>query len=245
LQREVFHTLIMLGRPASGKSEIIDYLQSTPESVRQERFHVGGLEIIDDFPILWSWFEEDKILRTMLNQPPLYTNEDGYFLHQYFWHLLIERVGLQYQKNLRNQAPGTNHLTRIVEFSRGSEHGGYAVALEHLPGELLQRAAICYVRVSYAESTRKNRKRFNPDRPDSILEHALSDEKMEKLYREDDWDCITQSKDRFVTIKSIRVPYVVFENEDDVTTGRSEALGERLETVLGGLWDLHSQVHNG
>jgi hypothetical protein len=34
------------------------------------------------------------------------------------------------------------------------------------------------------------------------------------------------------------VPYVVFENEDDVTTARGEALGRRLEKVLGRLWML-------
>jgi hypothetical protein len=41
-----------------------------------------------------------------------------------------------------------------------------------------------------------------------------------------------------VTVKGIRVPYVVFENEDDVTTAGGEALGERLEEVLGQLWML-------
>jgi hypothetical protein len=43
-----------------------------------------------------------------------------------------------------------------------------------------------------------------------------------------------------VTVKGIRVPYVVFENEDDVTTARDEALGERLEEILGRLWMLQS-----
>jgi hypothetical protein len=33
------------------------------------------------------------------------------------------------------------------------------------------------------------------------------------------------------------VPYAVFENEDDVTTARGTALGERLEETLTKLWE--------
>ncbi len=36
-------------------------------------------------------------------------------------------------------------------------------------------------------SLRKNRKRFNSYRPDGILEHSLSDEKLERLYKKEDW----------------------------------------------------------
>jgi hypothetical protein len=245
VNKEIFDTLILLGRPASGKSEIIDYLSNTPEALRQKRFHIGQMEVIDDFPILWSWFEEDDLLRTQLGQPPLYTDEGGYFLHEYFWHLLIERIGLEYQKSKRNGSSALSNVTRIVEFSRGSEHGGYAAALPHLPDELLERAAICYVRVSYAESTRKNHRRFNPERPDSILEHALSDEKMERLYREDDWDDLTQGMDGSITVKSISVPYYVFENEDDVTSARSGQLGGRLEHTLSQLWEAQAHDQGG
>jgi len=42
---------------------------------------------------------------------------------------------------------------------------------------MLKSAAILYVNVSFSESLRKNRKRFNPNKPDSILEHGLPDEK--------------------------------------------------------------------
>jgi hypothetical protein len=35
--------------------------------------------------------------------------------------------------------------------------------------------------------------------------------------------------------------YVVFPNEDDVTTGKPEQLNARLESVLGKLWSLYQQ----
>ena len=86
---------------------------------------------------------------------------------------------------------------------------------------------------------RKNRRRFNPARPDSILEHGLPDKKMERLYLESDWDQVSETDPEFITIQGQRVPYVVFENEDDVTTERGQALGARLEETLGRLWQLY------
>ena len=74
-----------------------------------------------------------------------------------------------------------------MEFSRGREHGGYRSAFEHITRELAQKMAVLYLDVSWEESLRKNRKRFNPDKPDSILEHGLPDAKLERLYKEVDW----------------------------------------------------------
>ena len=95
-----------------------------------------------------------------------------------------------------------------------------------------------FVRVPYEESLRKNRRRFNPDKPDSILEHGLSDEKMERLYRDDDFASVAPGDSGLVEIREYQVPFVVFPNEDDVTTGKPEQLAERLESVLGKLWEL-------
>ncbi len=82
----------------------------------------------------------------------------------------------------------------------------------------------------------ENRSRFNPNRPDSILEHGLSDEKMEKLYRETDWNDLMQSNSETLTLQGINVPFAIFENADDVTTAQGQALGERLESTLSELW---------
>jgi hypothetical protein len=37
----------------------------------------------------------------------------------------------------------------------------------------------------------------------------------------------------------MRVPYVVFDNSDDITAQRGEALGNRLEQALMDLWTLY------
>jgi hypothetical protein len=240
VSEDTFDVLVLIGRPASGKSEIIDFLKRAPRDERRRKFHTADLDILDDFPMLWTWFEEDYILAERFGQPRLHTDAEGYFKYPYLWHLLIERLGLEYHKRLREGAAyHDDRVTTLVEFSRGSEHGGYTEAFPHLPDDLLQRAGVVYVRVSFAESLRKNRHRFNPDRPDSILEHSLPDAKLERLYGADDWDALSGDEGTgFLRVRGIQVPFVVFENEDDVTTGRPELLEARLGEVLGQLWSL-------
>jgi hypothetical protein len=241
MANDIFDLLILVGRPASGKSEIIDFLTHLPDAVRHERFHIARLEVLDDFPILWSWFEEDDILSRKFGLPRLHSDEKGYFTHQELWHVLIERLDLDYAKKVRDDTSYHDHITTLIEFSRGSEHGGYAGAFQHVSDEILKRAAIVYVRVPFEESLRKNQRRFNPNRPDSILEHAMTDEKMERLYRDDDWAAVAPGDSGRLNIRGQNVPYAVFPNEDDVTTGKPDQMAARLESVLGKLWQLYKR----
>jgi hypothetical protein len=235
---ETFDILLLIARPAAGKSEIIDYLKRTDLGTRRQRFHISDFEEIDDFPMLWTWFEEDALL-TQMGQPRLHTTEAGYFKWDYLWDLLIRRICLEYDKRLKDNPAYHDRTTTIIEFARGKEHGGFARAFQYLSREVAEKAAILYIKVSYQESLRKNRRRFNPNRPHSILEHGLPDEKLERLYKASDWTEISASDPEFISIQGIKVPYVVFENEDDVTTGRGEALGNRLEETLSRLWELY------
>src|SRR5512135_1807358 len=156
MSKASFDLLLLIGRPASGKSEIIDYLVHANADERRRRYHVGEIEVLDDFPMLWTWFEEDDILNRKLGLPRLHSDANGYFEPPALWHLLIERLSLEYSKHLRDPAYH-EHTTALIEFSRGSEHGGYREAFQHLSDEILGKAAIVYVKVSFAESLRKNR----------------------------------------------------------------------------------------
>ena len=232
--------LILIGRPGPGKSEIIDYLKGVSDSQRLKRFHIAPFVEIDDFPMLWTWFEEDQILGEM-GYPRLHSDEDGYFLHHDLWHLLIRRLDLDYRKLLADQPEMSDTHTVIVEFSRGSEHGGFGQAFGHFSEELLKEAAVLFIDVSFEESLRKNRRRFNPDKPHSILEHGLPDDKLERLYGQSDWADFSSLDPEFLQIGSVSVPYVVFPNEDDVTTPGGDPLGQRLEECLGRLAELDAR----
>lgn len=240
-QKTTFDVLLLLGRPAAGKSEIIDQLKSTNISERIERYHIGNFEEIDDFPMLWTWYEEDALLSKM-GHPHLHTDEKGYFIGKHLWNLLIERLCLEYKKKLRDDPDYLDRYTSIIEFSRGKEHGGFKSAFSHLSPQILKKMAILYISVTWEESLRKNQARFNPNRPDSILEHGIPEYKMEKLYKYSDWDEESAANSKFIDIRGFQIPYVVFENEDDVTTLGGEALAKRLGETLGRLWHKYNHL---
>ena len=238
-----FKILLLIARPAAGKSEIIAHLKSTPLDERIRKFHVGNFEEVDDFPMLWTWFEEDAILSD-LGHARLYTDANGNFLYPYLWDLLVRRISLDYSKKLRDNPGYHQTKTTIIEFARGKSHGGFSRAFSHLSKEIAEKLAILYINVSWEESLRKNQARFNPDKPDSILEHGLSDEKMESLYRYSDWEELTLNQPDYLQIQGVSVPYTVFENEDDVTSPGGENLSNRLEESLMDLFSKYREKTN-
>ena len=237
---ERFETIILIGRPAAGKSETIDYLKHTGEPERVRRFHVGPFVEVDDFPFVWETFEIDDLLER-LGQPRVFTTRDYFFTGEHLWNLFIERINLEHRKLLARDPAFTATRTAIVEFSRGGDRG-FAEAFAHLSDEILRRAGIVYINVSYEESARKNRRRFDPAQADSILYHSLPDEKMERYYRTNDWERLSGGrKAGRIRVRSFDVPFAVFDNEPEQTDDPAK-LGPALERVFAALW---AEMHAG
>ena len=231
---ERFETILLIGRPAAGKSEVIDFLKKTDEAERVRRFHIGPFSEIDDFPFVWETFEIDDLLEK-LSQPRVFTNKDYFFKGDHLWNLFIERINLEFQKRLARDPESTRKETVLVEFSRGGENG-FAEAFAHLSDEILSRAGIVYINVSYEESARKNRRRFDPAQADSILYHSLPDAKMEYYYRTNDWERLAGNRKRGrLRVRGHDVPFAVLDNEPEQTDDAAK-LGPALEATFGTLW---------
>lgn len=236
-----FSNLILIGRPASGKSEIIDYILKSTHFARLQELNLGGkIEVLDDFPMLWAWFEEDYILEKKFGKERLHSTPEGYFKEKYLWNLLIQRLSLEQSKLLKEFEDDNPDLTILLEFARGSEHGGYKDAFENLSDEILSDAAVIYVKVPFEESLRKNRKRKNPDKPHSILQHSLDDEVLTKLYSECDWDEFSSGDKEYLTVRDIKVPYVVFDNMPSKTDSHDD-LEPEMKKVMSQLWNIYSR----
>jgi hypothetical protein len=231
--QDTFEAIILIGRPAAGKSETIDYLKKTPVDERRRRFHIGAFEEIDDFPMLWERFEDDDIFEKH-GFPRLHTTKDYYFKEHFFWNFLIERINLSFRKKLAADPRYTEKTTAVIEFSRGGENG-FAEAFSFLCDEILERAGIVYIDVSYEESARKNRRRYRPDLADSILYHSLPDEKMEFYYKTNDWHRLASGQNGTIAVRDFAVPYAVFPNEPEMTDDPAR-LGPALEDAFGRLW---------
>ncbi len=233
---ERFETIVLIGRPAAGKSEVIDFLKKTDEAERERRFRIGPFVELDDFPFVWETFEIDDLLEK-LGKPRVFTSRDYYFTGDHLWNLFIERINLEFRKRLARDPDFTTRETVLVEFSRGGERG-FEDAFAHLSDEILRRAGIVYINVSYEESVRKNRRRFDPKQADSILYHSLPDAKMEFYYRTNDWERLSGGRrSGRIRIRDRDVPFGVFDNEPEQTDDPRK-LGPALEKVFGDLWGL-------
>ena len=212
----VFDVLLLLGRPASGKSEFIDFLSRCPAERRAERFHVGDLRVVDDFPLLWEKFLEDDAWEK-LGLPRLYSRRVGsnyVVTNPAVWPFLIDRIAHLVEEPVSRGA-GPSRRTTVVEFSRGGPHA-YFEALSLLSPGLLRRAAILYVSVSAEESSRRNAARYDPSRGGEVLTHSVPQEEMARTYAEDDWPRLAPAPWGWVAVRGVRVPYVAMHNEPEL-----------------------------
>ena len=85
--KNTFETIILIGRPAAGKSEVIDFLKKTPVEQRRRRFHIGAFEEIDDFSMSGSASRSTRSSRSMAASA-LFTTSDNYFKEHFSWKLL-------------------------------------------------------------------------------------------------------------------------------------------------------------
>ncbi|MBI5217285.1 MAG: hypothetical protein HY960_16145 [Ignavibacteriae bacterium] len=233
MSKNNFDTIILTGRPAAGKSEVIDFLKKAPATERLNRFHIANFEELDDFVYVWETFEIDDML-TKHGKPRLWSDEKYWFKDHFIWNLYIERINLAYRKKLAANPNYHDDMTTIIEFARGGDNG-IGEALSYLHEEVLKRAVIVYIKVSYEESFRKNRRRARPGLEDSILYHSLPDEKMEFYYKTNDWEKLTAADPNFIEVKGFKVPYIAFENEPEKTDEPGK-LGAELERVTQKLW---------
>lgn len=223
-----FPILILTARPAAGKSEVIDYLKKADPAERLSRFHIGNVDEIDDFLYVWETFEIDDIL-TKHGKPRIWSDEKYWFKDDFIWNLYIERINLEYAKRVARDPRYHDTNTTLIEFARGGENGIYE-ALSYLNDEILRKAKIVYIRVDYAESVRKNRRRARKGEEHSILYHSLPDEKMDFYYKVNDWDKLEATNPNYIEVKGHKVPYAVFENMPEKTLD-PKLIGEEIERV--------------
>ena len=230
-----FPILIITGRPAAGKSEVIDFLKKCDPILRLEKFHIANFEELDDFVYVWETFELDDLM-TRFGKPRIWSDEKYWYKDQYVWDLYMERLALDYKKKVLKDPAYHDKMTTLVEFARGGENAIHH-ALTFLSDEMLSKASLVYIKVPYEESVRKNRRRARPGQEDSILYHSLPDEKMEFYYKTNDWEQLTAKDPNFIEVKGHKIPYCAFENMPEKTMDPA-LIAPELERVTKKLWSL-------
>lgn len=230
---ETIDVLLLLGRPASGKSEFIDFMSQITSDHRAREFFIAPFRIVDDFPILWDLFLQDDVWEHVGGKRMFSKRcETNYAVaNDSVWGYLIEQINARI---LAEMATPSSRRTLIIEFSRGGETG-YRDALSHIAPEILQRAAALYVSVSFEESWRRNIARYDEKKRDGILTHSVPREEMERTYGIDDWKTLTAGASvGHLQIGSIDVPFATMNNEPE--SKDPEVLAERYRAALAPLY---------
>jgi hypothetical protein len=228
-----FPILIITGRPAAGKSEVIDFLRKCDPIIRLEKYHIANFEELDDFLYVWETFELDDLMSQM-GKERVWSDEKYWFKDPYIWDLYMKRLALDYRKKLVRDPGYHDRITTLVEFARGGDDA-IQHALSCLSDEMLGRAALLYIRVPYEESVRKNRRRARTGEEDSILYHSLPDAKMEFYYKTNDWEQIEARHPSLIELREHMIPYAVFENMPEKTLD-PRLIGEELARATAKLW---------
>ncbi len=236
--KKTFDHLFVLGRPASGKSEFLDFMKNISDSERAEKYHIGKLNILDDFVWLWEKFEEDDIWEKIKGKR-LHSKRagHGYILDDgALFDFLMAKVNDAVAKKYLPQSNFYKENTLLIEFSRGGEKP-YLPALKYFDKKVLGRSAIFYVEVTAEESRRRNDARYIEKLKSSILAHKTPDEDMQRFYSTDDWSYMTKEKqDGYLELADVKVPFVTMNNEPE--SKDPKVLGPRYFAALNRLWEL-------
>ncbi len=238
-----FDHLLLLGRPAAGKSEFIDFMKKTSDAERAEIFKIGRFEELDDFVWLWEKFLEDDLWEEA-GQPRMYSlrYDENYGLDpkaEKLYDLMLARFNHEVAARYLTRPGFYDDGTLVIEFARGGKQG-YAYSLPRLSREILERAAILYVKVSFDESWRRNVARYEEKQKHSILAHMVPRQTMENFYLNDDWDTYTVQKgDGYLTVNKVKVPFFTMPNEPELK--ERGPLADRYGPALTRLMELYEK----
>jgi len=239
----IFEHLFILGRPASGKSEFIDFMKNISDAEREKKYHIGKFEEVDDFVWIWEKFMEDNIWEKA-GCPRLYSKHympanpgmapEGVRLFHFCMHKFNDVIASQYL----NHPEFYDDHTLLIEFSRGNHHT-FKDAFETLAPEILKRAAILFIDVTREESWRRNVARYQERLKYSILAHMVPKETFDYYYSDHNWNELTHDKsDGYLPVLGLKVPFVTMNNEPESTD--TVVLDKRYGDALNKLFELYN-----
>ncbi len=287
----IFKILLLLGLPASGKSEIRRFLASVDKETLARDFHIGEIIHMDDFPYVHFMRKIDLVLEKNNIRRVFFDSDELPFKNPYDWGTLVYLLNEDYlnlvhktslcfhsyteelfrridnaarkvdirnrlavlepdifrmikselefdakeifENNKRLSSENLEGKTVIIEFARGGGEDsmlpleapfGYGYSLAQLSNEILKNSVILYNWVTPEESRRRNKERFDPNKPGSILYHGVPAEVMQREYGIDDMEWLRDNSnidDTIMITKGSRIFYIpvaFFDNRVDKTT---------------------------
>ena len=139
----VFKTVLLVALPASGKSEVRNFMANIEAERLMREFHIGENLQLDDFPYVHFMRCIDEELERKGEPRIFYKSNEEPFFNDYDWGTLIELLNEDYERLMANQVinPESYAMELFERLDRAAKVAGIEPRLAMLDEELLSELA--------------------------------------------------------------------------------------------------------
>lgn len=142
MNNEVFKVVLLMALPASGKSEVRNFMMHMDPKVLQEEFHIGANLQLDDFPYVHMMRRIDDELQAMGEKRIFYPGEEP-FTDGRDWGTLCALLNEDYHDLLNRNVIRTDSAARLLfdRYDRAGAQAGIPYRMGVLKEEILSELA--------------------------------------------------------------------------------------------------------
>ena len=139
----VFKTVLLVALPASGKSEVRNFMANIEAERLKEEFHIGANLQLDDFPYVHFMRLIDNALEKRGEERVFYQSDDDPFFNDYDWGTLIMLLNEDYDRMMARKVinPESYAMELFERMDRAAKGAGLEPRLAELDEELLLELA--------------------------------------------------------------------------------------------------------
>lgn len=141
-RKKVFDVVLLMALPASGKSEIRNFMANIPEERLQKEFHIGQTLQLDDFPYVHMMRRIDDELMYM-GEPRVFYPGESPLIDGRDWETLCNLLNEDYLDIMNRNVVRADSAARLLfaRIDRAAVGAGFAPRLGLIRPEILDRLA--------------------------------------------------------------------------------------------------------
>lgn len=139
----VFKTVLLVALPASGKSEVRNFMANIEADRLKKEFHIGENLQLDDFPYVHFMRLIDNALEKKGEARVFYQSDDDPFFNDYDWGTLIMLLNEDYDRMMAREVinPESYAMELFARMDRAAKGAGIEPRLAELDEEILLELA--------------------------------------------------------------------------------------------------------